>query len=599
MTSSSSARVWSRVAWIVPVFLVALVTSTSAGGLDFVEEQRDGVGRQPDAVAVSPDDNYVYVAAHGDSTVAVFSRDATTGVLTFVERQEDGAGGVMNMGEPTGIAVSPDGGCLYVTSATDHAVVVFSRNPVTGTLTFVESQKNGVGGVVGLKNASAVAVSPDDAHVYATGQEDDSVVVFSRTTCALTFVEREQDGVGGVDGLARPVAVALSSDGKNVYVAAQGDEAVAVFSRDPGTGALTFVEAERDGGGGVDGIGRCSGVTVSPDGINVYATGEHDNAVATFDRDAGTGALTFREFDRDGQGGVRGMKGAKSPVVAPDGKLVYVAGEFSNAVTSFSRDATTGALTFFESHDDGTSGFDGLAGVYQLALIHDANGKNLYSAARGENAVGVFEVSICGDGGLGADEQCDDGNVASGDGCSATCHLEGCPATPQSGCIHARAHGASVTFKNSTNDNADSLLWNYHGGATSVAALGDPVTTTGYLFCVYDSSGAPQPRVALAAPNDGMCKGKPCWKGVSAFSYSDLLMTPDGLRKVTLRAGSSSSLLFQGKGAHLFEHATMPPLLPLTLPVRMQVANSIGTCWDSLFSSATTNDAAGFKGKSD
>ena len=96
-----------------------------------------------------------------------------------------------------------------------------------------------------------------------------------------------------------------------------------------------------------------------------------------------------------------------------------------------------------------------------------------------------------------------------------------------------------------------------------------------------------------------MCKGKPCWKGVSAFSYSDLLLTPDGLRQVTLHAGSSSTLLFKGKGAHLFEHATMPPFLPLTLPVRMQVANSIGTCWDSVFSSASTNDAVTFKGKSD
>jgi DNA-binding beta-propeller fold protein YncE len=152
MTSSSSIRVWSRVAWIVPVCFVALVTSTSAGGLDFVEKQHDGVGRQPDAVAVSPDDKYLYVATHGDSTVAVFSRDATTGALTFVEQQEDGAGGVMNMGEPTGVVVSPDpdSGCLYVTSSTDNAVVVFSRNLATGTLTFVGSQQNGVGSVLGL-----------------------------------------------------------------------------------------------------------------------------------------------------------------------------------------------------------------------------------------------------------------------------------------------------------------------------------------------------------------------------------------------------------------------------------------------------------------
>jgi len=32
---------------------------------------------------------------------------------------------------------------------------------------------------------------------------------------------------------------------------------------------------------------------------------------------------------------------------------------------------------------------------------------------------------VCGNGTLDAGEQCDDGNTADGDGCSATCQLEG------------------------------------------------------------------------------------------------------------------------------------------------------------------------------
>jgi 6-phosphogluconolactonase (cycloisomerase 2 family) len=37
------------------------------------------------AVALSPDDKYVYVASTRDDALVVFSRDTTTGQLTFLE----------------------------------------------------------------------------------------------------------------------------------------------------------------------------------------------------------------------------------------------------------------------------------------------------------------------------------------------------------------------------------------------------------------------------------------------------------------------------------------------------------------------------------
>jgi cysteine-rich repeat protein len=38
----------------------------------------------------------------------------------------------------------------------------------------------------------------------------------------------------------------------------------------------------------------------------------------------------------------------------------------------------------------------------------------------------LLEIGACGDGRLDLGEQCDDANVASGDGCDATCRFEGC-----------------------------------------------------------------------------------------------------------------------------------------------------------------------------
>jgi 6-phosphogluconolactonase (cycloisomerase 2 family) len=74
--------------------------------------------------------------------------------------------------------LSPDGKHLYATSAGDDAVAVFSRDSTTGALTYVEMQQDGVGGVDGLESAGYVTLSPDGKHLYATGWLDDAVAVF-------------------------------------------------------------------------------------------------------------------------------------------------------------------------------------------------------------------------------------------------------------------------------------------------------------------------------------------------------------------------------------------------------------------------------------
>ena len=68
---------------------------------------------------------------------------------------------------------------------------------------------------------------------------------------------------------------------KIAYVAGRDDNAVAVFSRDSGTGALTFVEAQIDGADGVDGIGGAIFTAVSPDGKHSFNVGNPGSIVST------------------------------------------------------------------------------------------------------------------------------------------------------------------------------------------------------------------------------------------------------------------------------------------------------------------------------
>ena len=217
---------------------------------------------------------------------------------------------------------------------------------------------------------------------------------FSRNpaTGALSFVEFKQDGVEGVDGLDGAIGVTISPDVKHLYAAGYFDDAVAAFSRNPTTGTLNFVELKKDGVGGVDGLDGGWSVTISLGGKHLYAASDLDKALAVFSRNTTTGELTFVEMHKDGSGLIDGLAGAASVIVSPNGNQVYVAGTIDKTVTMFSRNSATGELTIEQICRDGVGGVDGLDGASSIAISPDE--KRLYASARDDDAVAVFSRSI-------------------------------------------------------------------------------------------------------------------------------------------------------------------------------------------------------------
>ena len=388
-----------RLGFIAFVLLFTMLAvphvEAAPGELTFVEAIFDGVGgvdglNGATGVAITPDGAHVYVAGLTDNAVAVFSRDAGTGELTFVEAQFNGVGGVSGLGDAHSVAVSPDNAHVYVSAFSDNALAVFSRDIETGELTFVEAHFDGSGGVNGLRRAEPVIVSPDGDHVYVGGLDDNAVAVFSRNaqTGALTFVEAQVEGSEGVSGLIGPESIAMTPDGVHLYVASQNSSAVAVFSRNSSTGALSFVEAYFDNEGGATGLAGADAITASPDGKHVYVASEDDSALTVFSRDDATGLLTLVETHFDGVGGIDGLAGGQSVTVSPDGDHVYAIGFSDDAVVLFDRNASTGALSYVETRFDGVGGVDGLNGAIAVAISQD--GKHVYVTGRFDDAVSAF-----------------------------------------------------------------------------------------------------------------------------------------------------------------------------------------------------------------
>ncbi|MBN1675810.1 MAG: beta-propeller fold lactonase family protein, partial [Kiritimatiellae bacterium] len=345
----------------------------------------DGANR----IAVSPDGKHVYTAAFRDHAVGLFARDVSTGGLTFIRAVKDGEGGANELAGGYGIAVSPDGKHVYYAGYSDDALSIFARNASTGDLTFVDAVKNGEPGAEKLNGAIWPEVSADGKNVYLTSEDDNALTVFSRdpSTGELSFMQVFEDGVEGVDGLGSAVQVSVSPDGSNVYVAGWGDAAISTFGRNTESGLLTYLGAVENEEPDVDGLNGVHSVTLSPDGKHMYAVTYLEHAVSLFSRDGSSGALTYIETLHHGENGAC-LQGAYSVVVGHDGQYVYVPAYGSGALNVFSRDALSGSLSVAQVFVDGSNGADSLAGARFGVLSPD--GTNLYVTAHTDNAISVF-----------------------------------------------------------------------------------------------------------------------------------------------------------------------------------------------------------------
>jgi DNA-binding beta-propeller fold protein YncE len=247
-------------------------------------------------------------------------------------------------------------------------------------------------------------------------------------------------------------AIAISPDGRNVYVAASGSDAIAVFDRSRATGALTQPKGKRGcvaslvgkakgarGCGLAIGLDGPNSVAVSPDGRNVYATSRSGASVVTFIRNRRTGQL--RQLPPAASGCISGLpipgctagRALKWPdvvVVSPDGENVYVGDFAGSGVVSFSRAGKAGALTQLSGSAGciTEAGAEGCAKGVQMnhveGLAINPNGSAVYAAAAFSSAVDF----LARDASTGALSQ---------SGCVTTAKVGGCSLGYEFGGVNA------------------------------------------------------------------------------------------------------------------------------------------------------------------
>jgi 6-phosphogluconolactonase (cycloisomerase 2 family) len=348
--------------------------------LDIVRQSPDVPLDGAQRPVLAPGGGYLYAPGTLDDAIVTLRVEAD-GTLGFVEA--DDHSGPANMLFPIGVAVAPEGDFVYVVANQSDSIVTFARNPSTGALTHVESLVPGTADVDAPQN---IVLAPDGSKAYVTSAGTDSVATFARDPDgSLSFLERITNGDQGgtVTGLDNTTGIGMAPEATHVYVTNFDADSVVTFALE-GDGTLDFVESDAD----PVVLNGPRGVTVSPDGANVYVAAENDDAIVTYARNP-DGTLDFVESDGEGDPGVpdNSLRNTRQPLVSPDGRLVYVASQASDAVAIFERDPATGALGFRELVRDG-QGADGLDGVGGLAFGEDA--RHLYAGAFDEGSVAAF-----------------------------------------------------------------------------------------------------------------------------------------------------------------------------------------------------------------
>jgi fibronectin-binding autotransporter adhesin len=336
----------------------------------------------PNSVAVSGDGKTVYATSFTSDAVAVLRRNRATGALTQAKgpsgcvsgrARTTGCGAARALDGPDVVAVSPDGGNVYVGSFLGNAIAVFDRDASSGALRQSSDSSGCIAATatedcatgIALNAPEGMAISGDGTTVYLATAVSNAVVVLTRngSTGALA---QATDGSGCIVAaalagcttgtqLAGANAVAVSPGGDTVYATSLTSNSVTSFTRTPSTGAL----AQQSGTSACVisllavgcSLGRAlsapEGLAVSPDGTTVYATAFGSGAVVVLDRDAGSGAL-MQKPRRPGclvKGGRqhclrgRALRGAGSIAVSPDGRNVYATAFTSDAVAVFRRAA--------------------------------------------------------------------------------------------------------------------------------------------------------------------------------------------------------------------------------------------------------------------
>jgi len=350
----------------------AYAINMSTGALAPVAGSPFGSGTQPRFVQVDPSGKFAYVVNAGSNDVWTYTIESSTGTLARTAR-----GKVRARQAPEGVAFTAGSSPVtytpkfaFVTGGTSYTVDASSGalTPIPGT--------TAIRGVF-------VAVDPSGRFAYvASGKGNDVFAYTIETTAgALTPIPGSPFAAG-----RGPQSVVVDPSGRFAYVANFLDNSVSGYTINSATGVLMPIP------GSPFPASFPASVTVDPTGRFAYVTNAGNGSVSGYTISTTSGALML--IPEPSIAGVppcsfeRECSAQSSVAVDPTGKFAYVANHRASAVSGYTINAATGALTPI-------TGSPFAAAAIATSVAVDPSGEFAYvTLANGETSGGVSGYTI-------------------------------------------------------------------------------------------------------------------------------------------------------------------------------------------------------------
>ena len=308
---------------------------TESGRVAYLNEIRDV--SNPSYLTVSKDNKFVYAVNENDAgEVSSFAFEPKTGALKFINKQSTLGGA------PCFVSIDKKQKNLFIANYSGGNIAVLPLNedgsiaPATQTI-----RDSGHGPNKDRQEKAHVhtaVLSPDEKYVLYTDLGTDKINITKyKGGKSNPIVPADPAFVKVTPGYG-PRHLAFSADKKNMYLITEMGSSVVVFDYNNGKPKQKQdVTLLADGFKGTTGA---ADMHISPDGRFLYATNRGDaNDITIFSVDPETGMLTF--VDRRPTNG----KGPRNFVIDPTGSFLLIANQNSDSVSIFRIDKNTGKLS--------------------------------------------------------------------------------------------------------------------------------------------------------------------------------------------------------------------------------------------------------------
>ncbi len=223
---------------------VAAVPIGADGTLAPVASRQQDVGTGPSprqksphahAVAIAPGGHFLLAADLGADRIFVYHFDPVTRMLTPATKPFEvappGSG-------PRHIAFAPSGRVVYIDSELTGQVTAYGWDATEGHMHAIQTVSAFPADYAGELSAAELALSRDGRFLYVSTRNNDSLVVYAVSPDSGLLNQVQQVGAGG----KTPWSFSLSPDGHWLLVANEASSLITEFRVDPRSGKLATTD---------------------------------------------------------------------------------------------------------------------------------------------------------------------------------------------------------------------------------------------------------------------------------------------------------------------------------------------------------------------